>query len=103
MREQVWHGRRRGEEGGVNQEGMREEEEDEEREKDEESWQAGWGHASSDCAMRRGTGGRCQRVLGEEERSNNKGLQICTNLLCISIPAKKQLNQPPAYTGRGHC
>lgn len=27
--------------GGVNQEGMREEEEDEEREKDEESWQAG--------------------------------------------------------------
>ncbi|GAA6103556.1 uncharacterized [Tachysurus ichikawai] len=47
-------------------------------------------------------GWKVPACAGRGGKIKQQGLQICTNLLCISIPAKKQLNQPPAYMGRGH-
>lgn len=73
-------------------------EDEKEGEEEEESWQAGWGHASSACAMRRGRGGRCQRVLGEEERSNNKGCRsapICSVL--ASQPRSSWTSRRPTW------
>lgn len=76
-----------------------------ERDEGEESWQAGWGHASAARAMRWGWDGECQQTWREEERSNNTACRsppICSVLFHQPKSVRTCSQRPHGGTGRRH-